>query len=194
MNKSVFISCCKWFILIVLVVIVAVNLLFSNLTQPKDYQTINIFISAESCDKSAIKAASTAENCAVYCYSESNSYYSSLLSTNGMLLCDILIVSENYLPTDTIEKEYAPLEDDFLSAYGIYCSDFTFYEKDGVPYALLVYEKDSQTDLLRDKVNFGETDLKYYLIVNSSRPNAAPYSVAQITSDNAFTTLALLLK
>ena len=186
----------RWFALLVIALccVVVVHFAYDTLTAPKDYETINVFITAKSCDNIAVnRALSEALDVKinVSSYSLEDKYYKESLQTSGLLMADILILPKSLLPENSIDKEFAPLQNAELERFGIDCDKLQFYVKDDVSYAIKIYDNTTNLNLLDKWTKFDGED--YYLLLNVARPNAAPYSSGKTTTTNAFAALAVML-
>lgn len=186
----------RWFTLLVIALccVVIVHFAYDSLTAPKDYETINVFITAKNCDNIAVnrtlsKALDVKIN--VSSYSLEDKYYKESLQTSGLLMADLLILPKSLLPENSIDAEFVPLKTDELTQFGIDCSKLEFYVKNDVNYAIKIYDATAKTNLLEKWAQFEGED--YYLLLNIARPNAAPYSSGKVTTANAFTALAVML-
>ena len=196
-KKKLLLSCCKWFIVIAACAVIGINSLFSQICKPKAHETIVIFITGQSCKQDEIVKIvqeSVGAQTSASCHPVDSEQYYALLSTSGLLRSDILILPESLLPQKTVENDYAPITEQdmkYLNA-GIY-GNLTFFTKNDVPYALEIRNYSQNFNLLGDLIDFGKSEENHYLLINKSRPNAAPYSNAKQTSDNAYRALASLL-
>lgn len=186
----------RWFALIVIAIccVVVIHFAYDALTSPKDYETINIFITAKSCDNIAVNRAlseSLDVKINVSSYSLEDKYYKESLQTSGLLMADILILPKSLLPENSIDKEFVQLKTDELERFGIDCDKLQFYVKNEDNYAIKIYDDTAKTNLLDKWTKFEGED--YYLLLNIARPNAAPYSSGKTTTTNAFSALAILL-
>lgn len=197
-TKNILRSSAKWFLLVTVIGVILVSIVFGAICRPKDFETVNVFITSKSCDNikmTELLEQTTSCQVSVAQYSFTNSNYYNVLSTSGMLLSDIIIIPQSIVPDKNLDKEFAPLTSDLLKKYGINDNDMEFinYANDSLPYALKVWDNETKTNRLEPLVNFDDVQENYYLLVNITRPNAAPYSTAKNTSTNAFVALATLL-
>lgn len=187
----------RWVALIVIALccIVVVHFAYDSITAPKDYETINVFVTAKSCDNLALNRTLSEKldaEIAVSSYSLEDKYYKESLQTSGLLMADLLILPKSLLPENSIDKEFVPLKTDELASFGIACDQLEFYVKNEVNYAIKIYDDTTKTNLLDKWAKFEGED--YYLLLNVARPNAAPYSSDKVTTTNAFAALAVLLE
>lgn len=196
--KNIFRSCAKWFLLVAVIGAILVSIAFGIICRPKDFETVNLFVTAKSCDRLALtelveNSAACKANVAQYSFTNKNYY--DVLSTSGMLLSDIIIIPQSIVPEKNLDKEFAPLTSALLAQYGIDSTGLEFidYAEDNLPYALKVWDNETKINKLQNLVNFDDVAENYYLLVSITRPNAAPYSVAKNTSSNAFVALAAML-
>lgn len=197
MNKKNILTYSLGLFVIVIALSIAVwSFVFTELTTPKDYQTLNVFITANSGERSYIKdnlqSIDGVKKSDVILTAEKDEYYGAQLSSVGLFNCDLLILNVNDLPEKNLSDQFAPLEKDFLKTYGLDVDNLTFVFKEDNNYAVIVFDKKNNVDLLKGIVNFDETQV-YCAVINAERPNAAPYSKGDNVTDNAFKGLVNLL-
>lgn len=197
-KKRVLQNCWKWFALVAILGAILTGAAFGAVTKPKDFETVNLFVTSTSCKNTEVKQLTeTATNAYVTVshYRIDSKGYKEALATSGMLLGDILILPQSLFPQKSAHKDYAPLTEEILSKYSVRCEELKFLtsEEDGQPYALTVYDKENNVDLFKDLISFDGEEEPYVLLISKTRPNASPFSTAKFTSDNAFKALAALL-
>jgi len=188
-------SRCVLLIIIILLCVIGVHFAYDAITAPKAFETINVFVTASRCDH--IKLGKTIQDAigvktTISGYALDDKYYKESLQTSGLLMSDLLILPKSLLPENSIDKEFAPLKEAELTEYGIDCENLEFYVKNNQNYALKIYDNTTKLNLMKQWAEFDGED--YYLVINISRPNAAPYSAAKTTTSNAFSALAIILK
>lgn len=187
----------RWAVLLltILCVTLIVHFVYEEIYKPKAYETVNIFVTAESCENVKLGNAvrdKLSVKTTVSGYSLEDKYYKESLQTSGLILADLLVIPQSLLPEKSVDKEFAPLKAENLLKYGINCENYDFYVKDNVNYAVKVYDAETKNNLMEQWAKFdGKED--YYVLINLARPNAAPYSSGKTTTDNAFYALAILL-
>lgn len=192
-RKNVLRYCLVKFAVAVVISIVVWTLIFNGITAPKDYQTINVFISAAKADgyeiRSRVQSARDVKRADVTTVSEKDVNYAVMLSTVGINDCDILILPKSAFTADGDVSSFAPL----TGVMGADEERYSFLSANGVNYALVVFDKQNGIDLLGDLVEFDD-DQVYCMAINATRPNAAPYSDGKHTTDNAFAAFAALIQ
>lgn len=197
MNKKNILTYSLGLFVVVIALSVALwSFIFTELSAPKDYQTLNVFITANSGERSYIEDALLSvdgvKKSNATLTAEKDEYYGTQLSSIGLFNCDLLILNVNALPQKNLSDQFAPLEKDFLKTYGFDVDNLAFVFRENNNYAVIVFDKQNDVDLLKGFVTFDETQV-YCVVINAERPNATPYSKGDNVTDNAFKGLFNLL-
>lgn len=195
--KKLLIKNIKWFVLITLASIIIWTSIFSSINKPKDYETLQIFISSSSYKEESLKETLNKDNSykdvIIYSADEDNKYYTSLLETSGILSCDLLIVNKSLVLTDGAESTFVPLSQEYLSSYKIDLSKYQLVNKNNITYGIVIYDKENNINLLGDYITF-DSDQIYCLCLNTISYHVGVYSnKINNVSNKAFETLANLL-
>ncbi len=183
------------FFIICLASILLWQTVFSRVCAPKREETLQIFVTANVCHQEKIrqtlgvlpvKAVEVSS-----CSSTANHYQESLV-TAGILNSDLLIVEASVFDPEYAYQEFAPLDARLLESYGLAAADYSYVERAGEQYAIIIYDESLGISLLSDYLQVCDPEKQYCIAVNRNLPNAAPYG--QALTDNAFRALAKLLK
>ncbi len=170
---------------------------FALVCAPKKHETLQVFVTATRCDTAKIKNALgslSVKEISVFSQSVENNHYNDYLTTVGILECDLLIVDSDIFELEYAWREFAPLDADLLSQYGLDAADYSFVTVDGTDYAIVIHDETMGISLLEDYLEVCAPGRQYCIAVNKNTPNAAPYSAGETTTDHAFQALAALLK
>ena len=192
MNKNILSYSAKWFVLIIIASIVLWSFVFGSITKPADTEKITLFLTAEASDEAKIKdkIALNGITTSVVSASETDKYYSAQFTTTALITADLIVMNADKMPTSHADMQFAPLNSALLDKFGI--GERTFVTSEDTPYAIVVYDKQNGINLLNGLARFDENNV-YCIAVNVTRPNAAPFSTADKTTDNAFVALSKLL-
>ncbi len=185
------------FALIILASALLWQWVFSLVCAPKKHETLKIFVTADRCDTAKMKAeldGLPVEKISVFSQSVTSNHYNDYLTTVGILESDLLIVDSSIFELEYAWQEFAPLDADLLSQYGLEAADYSFVSVEGTHYAIVIHDEDLGVSLLGDFLEVCEPGRQYCIAVNKNTPNAAPCSQGETTTDHAFRALALLLK
>lgn len=194
--KKLLINDIKWFVLIILVSIIAWTSVFSILNKPKDYETLKLFISTSSFSEEKINEHLNNEeqykDVIIHGLDITNENYTASLQTNGVLYSDILVLNEDVLEFEGLDNAFVKLENNYLSQYEIDLNDYELIYVNETPIGIVIY--DGTTNLLSEYMTFGGNS-KYFLCLNTESYHVDKYSVKEKNvSNKAFETLAALLK
>lgn len=194
MNKNILSYSAKWFVLIIVAATLLWAVVFDAMTQPKDTETINVFVTANSCDTDKIKQKIATDGIAtgVTFATETDSYYPIQFSTVALINSDIIIMSSDRIPQEDAQMQYAELSEELLQKHGLDEKTLSFVGCQGKNYAIVVFDKQNGINLLDGLAVFDEEKV-YCVAVNVTRPNAYPYSDDKENTENAFVALAKLL-
>ena len=194
MNKNILSYSAKWFVLIIVAATLLWAVVFDAMTQPKDTETINVFVTANSCDIDKIKQkiATDGITTGVTFATETDSYYPIQFSTVALINSDIIIMSSDRIPQEDAKMQYAELSEELLQKHGLDKKTLSFVGCQGKNYAIVVFDKQNGINLLDGLAVFDEEKV-YCVAVNVTRPNAYPYSDDKENTENAFVALAKLL-
>ena len=169
MNKFMYYLKKRWylFVLVVLVCIPIFSISVNKITEPKEHERVNIFIASNSTSGTNLRSK-LKENkppylkeIEVFSVLESDTTFSELLVTRGLLMSDILI-----LPSDTIlEKDHSSfmeIDVEYIKSGTNY--DFEYVVLDEKILAIKIYNSETKEGLLKDYINYSDKD--YYLMIN----------------------------
>lgn len=185
-----------WFIAIFLASALLWQTVFSSLCAPKPWESLQLFVTASACDSEKIKAELAdlpVRKISVFSHSITGTYYNDYLTTVGVLRSDLLIVDSSLFDVEYAWQEFAPLDADLLSAYGLTPDCYHFITANGTNYAIVIHDEALGISLLGEYLTVCEPGSQYCIVVNRNTPNAAPYSAGDNTTDHAFLALARLL-
>lgn len=197
MNKKTVLSySAGYFIAVIVISVVLWAFAFDNITAPKKYQTLNLFITAEKCNVTLIEEKLSeidgVKRVNAVSSSEKSNYYGEQLSTIGLINSDVLILNLASMPEKNLDVQFAPLDGDVIKRYGLNAEDYTFFAMEDRNFGIIVYDKENGIDLFDGIIEFDENE-KFVLCLSSYRPNAVTNGTVKNTSDNAYTALSVLL-
>ncbi len=194
MNKNILSYSAKWFVIVALAAVLLWAFVFDNITKPADTETISLFLTAEASDSTKIKERMAMDGIttSVVTAAETDTYYSVQFTTTALMTCDLVVMNVKQMPEAHADLQFAPLGTDLLTKYGLDETKLTLVRSEGTAYGIVVYDKEHGINLLDGLARFDESKV-YCIAVNVTRPNAAPFSEAKQTTDNAFVALSGLL-
>ncbi|MFA5235952.1 MAG: hypothetical protein WC399_03845 [Bacilli bacterium] len=186
-----------------MVVIIATTLiwtgLFRALDAPKAHESIQLFLATNAfsddldVDLEVNLSEQGVKDVVINAVAPDSPYFFTMLSTIGILDCDLLLLPEVVLAGVEDITNFVPLEADYLVNFDIAMADYSRYMVGSVDYGIQVYDATSETNLMNRYFSISGEE-NYYLVVNANTVNCAPYSKATgTTSSRSFAALSFLL-
>lgn len=173
--------------------------LFSALDTPKDSERIQLFLATNEyredleTDMESGLANVGVKDVIITAVAPDSPYFFTMLSTIGILDCDLLLLPETVITGIEDITNFAPLEENVLAEYDITASQYDYFTFGVYNYAIKIYDADSTNNLLDRYFSITSSD-DYYLAINANTVNSGSYSkTAGTTSDHSFEALAFLL-
>ncbi len=185
-----------WFAAIILASALLWQMVFSSLRAPKPWESLQLFVTADTCDSAKIKTdleSLPVQKISIFSHSITGTHYNDYLTTIGVQSSDLLIVDSSIFDLEYTWQEFAPLNADLLSGYGLVPDSYHFITVNGTNYAIVIHDEALGISLLGEYLTVCEPGSRYCIAVNRNTPNAAPYSSDAQTTDHAFRALAMLL-
>lgn len=197
--KSLISKNVKWFILIFIASCVVWFSVFSYLNKPKDYERLQVFITADLVENDAIKEKCNKDNLfkdvLIYSCGEEDTYYTTMLETSGIISSDILIVNETLVKTKGATTSFIELDQSYLNKYNIDLSKYELTYVDDKAYGIVIYDNAKNINLI-DKISYNDSNKnnRYCICLNNISYHIDKYSIQKDkTTDYAFKVLYSLL-
>ncbi len=193
MNKFMYYLKKRWylFVLVLLVCIPLFSITINKVTEPKDYERVNIFIASNSASGTDLRSKlkenkpSYLKEIDVYSVLENDSNFSELLVTRGLLMSDMFI-----LPADSIlEKDHSSfmeIDVEYIKSGTNY--DFEYVVIDEKILAIKIYNSETKEGLLKNYINYSDKD--YYLMLSVNTKQMSPSNEGIIYILNKFIELS----
>ena len=194
--KKLLLNNFKYFILIAVISTLFWCFLFNIITAPKDYEKMEIFITAHSIKKDDLYDkiyTSELKEIQINSCSENDDYYGVSLETLGIISSDILIVKKELVLTDGATNSFIELDKDYLRNYNINLEDFEVITVDNKVHAIVVYDKEKNINLLGDYIYYADDSAVYCIVLNNISSHIGKYSYKEKTTNIAFEMLNKLL-
>ena len=194
--KKLLLNNLKYFIVVTILSTLFWGFIFDNITSLKPYEKVEIFITAEGVNKEKLLNKISNEkikginitNCG-----EDDEYYTTSLETLGIVSSDILIVKKDLILRDGATTSFVELDSNYLKEFNINLNDFTAVYVDNKAYAIVVYDKSNNINLLGDYISYVNEDEVYCLTLNNISYHVGKYSIEQETTTVVFEILYSLL-
>ena len=124
---------------------------------------------------------------------EDDEYYMATLQTLGIISSDILVVTDDLVSTEGSTTSFVQLEKEYLSTFNIILEDFELVYVDGKPYAIVVYDKNKNINLLEKYMEFSNEKEIYCIVLNNISYHVGKYSIQSETTTILFEILYQLL-
>lgn len=185
----------KWFILIFIASCIVWFSVFSFLDRPKDYEKLQLFITADLIEEDSLKdkinQKELYKDVIIYSCNEEDSYYTSMLETLGIISSDLLIVNEEIIKTKGATTSFVELDSSYLSTYGIDLNKYELTYVDNKAYGIVIYDNFKNINLI-DEIKYQKTDknVRYCLCLNNISYHIGKYSLkTKKVTDNIFKSL-----
>ena len=186
----------KYFILIALLSTLFWNFIFENITALKPYEKVEIFLTVESYNEELLKnklANNNIKGINIASCPEDDEYYMATLQTLGIISSDMLIVTDDLVLTDGSTTSFVQLEKEYLSTFNIILDDFELIYVNDNPYAIVVYDKNKNINLLEKYIEFSNEEEIYCVVLNNISCHIGKYSTQSETTTILFEMLYQLL-
>lgn len=184
------------FIVILILSILLSSVVASYLYSIPSHKKIEIFISSSYVDndffESNIKKVDGVEKVNVISRSPSSNYFDDNFVTIG-LYSDIIIMSDKYIKDDNALMSFSSISLDYFEKYNLDPSDYELIMSNGLCYGIVVYDKENDINLFKDRIVFENTD-RYIICVGKTTPNIYNNPTNEKETSNAFFSLMELLK
>ena len=115
------------------------------------------------------------------------------LQTLGIISSDMLIVTDDLVLTDGSTTSFVQLEKEYLSTFNIILDDFELIYVNDNPYAIVVYDKNKNINLLEKYIEFSNEEEIYCVVLNNISCHIGKYSTQSETTTILFEMLYQLL-
>lgn len=186
--KKMLLNNIKYFILIAILSICFWTFIFNNITAPKAYEKVEIFITADTINENSIKKQihidKIKEINITFC-NEDDEYYMATLQTIGIISSDILIVKDDLVLTDGATTSFVELDKEYLKKFNINLDDFELIYVNNIPYAIVVFDKSKNINILENEVKFLNEEEIYCITLNN-----ISYHIGKFSTQTNVTTVA----
>ena len=183
-----------------LIIILIISIIFSYslgnlLYNIPAYEKIEIFISSSYVDEEYLSKKINIESVKeinIIPRSINNNYYTETLQTIG-LYSDILIIPDTYLDSKEKLFSFSSIDKSYFDEYLIDLECYEYISHDGLIYGIVVYDKEKDINLFKDKIIF-ENDDRYILCIGKNTPNIVNNPTNKKETNNAYKVFMELIK
>lgn len=183
-------------IIVILIISVVFSYSLGNLVYkiPK-YEKIEIFISSSYIDEDYLSSKmkiDSVKEINIIPRSINNNYYEESLQTIG-IYSDLLIIPEKYLNNKEKAFSFSSINKSYFEECNLDLSSFELIVYENNIYGIVIYDKNKNINLFKDKIVF-ENDDRYILCIGKNTPNVVNTPTSKKETNNAYKVFIELIK